>query len=528
MKVAVQTGDPEILGLTERYLDLLNGQKAEQSFRHFVTLFWPVVANTPLRGGYYLDALCDHLQNLPTIRRLAVAMPPRHGKSTIISVLYPAYRWVTHPETKFLCSSYSLQLADRDSVYCRTVIKSPLYQHYWGDKFKLLIDQDRKDRFETDKRGMRLATSVNSPNTGEGCDCLLADDLNDVSKVNSDLERAKVIRWWTQVMASRMNPRGLDCKVVVQQRCHEEDIIGYLLSQAEDEWVRLILPLEFDPDRKTVTPLWTDPRTEPGELLSDLLTAEKIAELKGGNGLGPLGFACQYNQRPAPAEGNLFKRSWFGGYAEGDIDYVLEDGRRVVKKDCWRMAVADLADTEDAGDYTVIQIWDVTAQGDMILVTQFRDRLAPTAVLDKLKQVSATYHPAVVGIEEINHVLTIDLLRRDGIPVRAMKHRNLSKESRSITAQSKAASGQVWLPSGPEDKEWVAQWLEEVTVFPNGRHDDVVDALSYSARLAWEQYQVGVKPLRVERKPCRIYGPKTQIRHYQFGGPFDGFAAVRS
>src|SRR5207245_2053578 len=125
-------------------------------------------------------------------------------------------------------------------------------------------------------------------------------DLNNVTDVNSEAERRKVIDWWTRVMASRLNPGGLDVKIVIAQRCHEEDITGYILKNDDNRWEHLILPYEFDPDRRAKTSIWTDPRSEKGQPLHDLLPPAKVAELKSGNGLGPRGFDCQYNQQVIP------------------------------------------------------------------------------------------------------------------------------------------------------------------------------------------------------------------------------------
>ncbi len=486
IRAALASGDPKAIELATIIARDRLAKDAEVNFRSFVELFWPQVATTPLRPGWYLDAICDHLQNLPDIKRLLINIPPRHGKSTIVEVLYPAWLWLNRPNTKFLCSSFSLKLiSERDSIACRSVIESPLYRQNWGDRFKLSKDQNTKNKFSNDKLGFRVATSCDSGNTGEGADVLLADDLNSVSKAHSEADRQSVIQWWCQVMSTRMNPGGLDCKCVIQQRCHEEDVTGYILAQEDaDKWTRLVLPYEFDPSRRTVTSLpWKDPRTTEGEPLSDLLTPEKITELKGGNGLGPTGFACQFNQLPAPASGNVFHRSWFGRYDELPDAFVL--GKDRIKKEiCHRVVVTDLAiSLKASADFTVAQTWAITPHNHLILLEQFRDKVEGPDAVKAFKRLNDKHRPDAVYVEDVAFQrLMIQLLRQSGLPVKALNHQGQDKKARCQRSLAKAECGQIWLPQGK--MEWLQDWIDEVCTFPNARHDDVVDCLAWAGIVA--------------------------------------------
>jgi hypothetical protein len=130
-----------------------------------------------------------------------------------------------------------------------------------------------------------------------------------VDQAESDLARNRAIEWWNGSMATRLNDLSTGHKVVVQQRLHEADLSGDLLMKGGYEW--LCLPAEFEPERRCVTSIgWSDPRRDAGELLwSDKVPQAALEELKVT--LGAYRYAGQYQQRPSPSEGGIFKRWWF-------------------------------------------------------------------------------------------------------------------------------------------------------------------------------------------------------------------------
>ena len=149
---------------------------AKRSLKHFVRDAWPVLEpSTPFIDGWHLDAICDHLMAVSSgdIKRLLVNMPPRHCKSTLISVIWSVWLLLNTPSTRILCASYALNLATRDNIKARRLIKSPWFQTRYGHIFSLQADQDAKMKFETNQLGYRMVTSVGAGTTGEGGDILL-------------------------------------------------------------------------------------------------------------------------------------------------------------------------------------------------------------------------------------------------------------------------------------------------------------------------------------------------------------------
>src|ERR1700719_4258039 len=150
-------------------LDQLDAEIAARNLRDFVLQAWPVVdASTPFVPGWHIDAIIDHLEAVSygRIRNLLINVPPRHMKSLLVSVFWPAWEWIRWPHRRWLYSSYASSLSQRDSVACRNLIESPWYQALWGDRYALTSGQNTKGRFNNDRSGNRLATSVGSSITG--------------------------------------------------------------------------------------------------------------------------------------------------------------------------------------------------------------------------------------------------------------------------------------------------------------------------------------------------------------------------
>jgi predicted phage terminase large subunit-like protein len=153
--------------------ETMEAEEAISDLRKFVKLAWPIIEpGTPYVHGWHIDAICEHLMAISDgkIKDLLINVPPRHAKSSIVSVIWPVWEWIQQPHIKWLFSSYAQSLSTRDSLKSRRLIQSPWFQkHYWRS-FQLLRDQNTKMRYDNDKAGYRIATSVTGSNTGEGGD----------------------------------------------------------------------------------------------------------------------------------------------------------------------------------------------------------------------------------------------------------------------------------------------------------------------------------------------------------------------
>src|ERR1017187_7775006 len=130
--------------------DEIDAELATRSLGEFVRQAWAVVGpSTPFVPGWHIDAIVEHLEavTLGQIRNLLINVPPRHMKSLLVSVFWPAWEWIRCPERRWLYSSYGAQLSIRASVQCRRLIESPWYQARWGHVYSLTSDQNTKGRF---------------------------------------------------------------------------------------------------------------------------------------------------------------------------------------------------------------------------------------------------------------------------------------------------------------------------------------------------------------------------------------------
>jgi len=237
---------------------------ATRSLREFVSQAWSIVEPSRVFiPGWHIDAIIDHLEAVSYghIRRLLINVPPRHMKSLLVSVFWPAWEWTRWPERRWLYSSYAANLSARDSLVCRRLIESPWYRARWGHIFVLTGDQNVKTRFENNRSGYRLSTSVGGSVTGEGGDRLVCDDPHKVDEVESDGVRKGTLDWWDTTMSTRVNDPKTTAMVVVAQRCHQQDLSGHLLEQGG--WEHLCLPAEYEGPSHTTSIGFTDPRRNP-------------------------------------------------------------------------------------------------------------------------------------------------------------------------------------------------------------------------------------------------------------------------
>ena len=303
---------------------------AESSLYEFYKQALPVIDGS----GYFSDewfmrVIAEHLENVyyRKITKLLINVPPRLGKTSLISIAFPVWVWIHNPNEKFLCSSItsdlSLDIADKS----RMLLMSDWFKSRWGDRFKLRADQNAKGYFVNDKNGYRYSTSVTSAVIGRGGNILICDDPNAVGG-ESEVIRDATNRWWSlkwfnRIILSDISPT---CRVLVQQRGDELDVSGNIIANdINNEWVKLILPLEFEKDYviptsylpdfvdDTLLPdyksIWQDIRTEEGELLTERMTVTEVEQLK--KELGSYDYAAIYQQRPAPLEGGIIKKHWF-------------------------------------------------------------------------------------------------------------------------------------------------------------------------------------------------------------------------
>lgn len=457
---------------------------AERRLRHFVRQAWGVIEPfSPFKPNWHLDAISDHLEAVEAgeIRNLLVTMPPRMGKSLTISVFYPAWRWINQPGMRFLYASYSQDLATLHSVATRRVVASEWYQARWADRFQLADDANLKTRFENDQRGARFSTSVGGMVTGIGGDRIVVDDAHNVKEAESQTIREETIRWWDQAMSTRFNDPKTGARIVVMQRVHEGDLAGHLIEQGG--YVHLNLPMEYEPEAVFYTGFGKpDPRREPGELLApERIGPEEIADLKVR--LGSRAYAGQFQQRPAPAEGEILKREWWQFWTElPEMEWIVQ---------AWDTAFK----TGRENDYSACLTVGYSG-GRFHVLDRWKDRVAFPELERAVRAQQAKWMPDEILVEDaasgqsliqqLQHEYDPSGMVRSGsiLPIVPVKP-DRDKLARVHAISPYVEGGRVFLPQAAS---WRDDLIDECGVFPAGLHDDQVDALTMAImRLAMRE-----------------------------------------
>ncbi|MFC4353038.1 phage terminase large subunit [Fodinicurvata halophila] len=468
--------DPALLDDPGTGLAALDRLEAAGSLSAFIELAWPVLEpGRRYRGNWHIDALCRHLEAVSRgeITRLLINVPPGTMKSLTVSVFWPAWEWgpLGRPWLRGVLASYSQRLSIRDNLRCRRLVGSDWYRARWGGGVQLSREQNAKARFETRAGGFRLATSVGGLATGERGDRFVIDDPHNVQQTDSDRVREATLRWFLETVPTRLNDPARSALVVVMQRVHERDVSGLILARAMD-YEHLMLPMEFEPDRRCVTRLGpADPRRRAGELLwPEQFPAREVARLK--DTLGSYAAAGQLQQRPAPREGGLFRRDWFAIAGALPADCTSVRG--------WDLAATRAGAGAGADpDWTVGVKLSRSAEGIFYIEDIVRLRGSglevERAILTCAQQdgpgclVALPQDPGQAGKAQAAWLVR----RLAGYRVKASPESG-DKVTRAAPVAAQAEAGNLRLIRGA----WNDAFLEEASLFPNGAHKDQIDALS--------------------------------------------------
>lgn len=449
----------------------VQAELAKRSLWDFMAQGWDVLEpGNPFVDNWHIHTIAEHLEAVEAgqLRRLIVNIAPRHSKSLLFSVFFPAWCWVRRPETRFLFTCYGQSLAVRDSLRTRWLIESLWYQERWSGVFALSGEQADKIRFENDKRGYRLATSVTGAITGEGGDMLVLDDPQNALDAQSELERQKVFDFVDRSWSSRVNNPKTVCKMVIQQRLHPTDITDYLLKK-EAGWEHLVLPTEHVPTTRVFFNGKSDPRKEPGELLwPERFGPTEIKEAKLD--LGEYGYAAQHQQDPRAFSGGMFDiKVLRENEVKGPPRYALRgrfwDLASTTKKTSKRTSGALLGKTPEKHYYIYhmkVGKWRPDERNAI---------LTNCAKHDKVSKIGIEHEGGSSG--EDQEVAHIKLL--EGYPVEFIKVTG----DKAVRADGFAAACNQGLVHVVNDGTWNVELLyEELQSFPTGDYMDQTDSLS--------------------------------------------------
>ena len=423
------------------------------------------------RMNWHHRLLCDYLDKLACkeIRRLMVFMPPRHGKSELVSRKFPAYLLGRNPDTSIISCSYSADLASRMNRDVQRLIDSEQYLELFPGT--QLSNQHTRRFYETrytrnnnmfevvDKKGTYRSSGVGGGITGMGGEYIIIDDpVKNREDADSATMREKVYDWYTSTLYTRLEKDG--CILLTLTRWHEDDLAGKLLKAAQegaDQWTILELPAVCEYPPKPY-----DVRQEGEALWKWKYDEESLEKMKVT--VGSRDWAALYQQHPTPGEGGTFKREWWNYYK------VLPDGLYDFVQS-WDCTFKDA----QSSDYVVGQVW-ARKGSSRYLLDQVRGRMSFTETLRAIRSLSAKWPQAIRKLVEdkANGTAVIDVLRKE-IPGLIPVEPEGGKIVRANAVTAVAEAGNIYLPD-PSIAPWVHDFVEEHAVFPNGANDDQVDA----------------------------------------------------
>ena len=427
--------------------------------------------------GWVHEVICAELDNfLAQVAarqspRLMIFVPPRHGKTELVSRRFPAYAFGKHPDLSVIATSYGSDLANRINRDVQRVIDSPEYTQLFP-KTKLNGKNVRaeaegawlrnSDLFEiVGHKGVYRSTGVGGGITGMGADILLIDDpIKDMEQAHSATYRQNVWDWYTGVAYTRLMPGG--GVAVILTRWHEDDLAGRLQEMATkgegDQWRIVSFPAVAEED---------EPHRKAGEALHpERYSLTQLGRIK--QAVGSRVWASLYQQRPAAAEGSIFKREWWQWYREAPQLHGIVQS--------WDTAFK----ANESSDYSCCTTWGIGERG-YYLLDYWREKVEYPELKRTVNALGAKWSPFAMLVEDkASGQSLIQELQRDTkwpiLPVQVDK----DKELRANLVTPIVEAGKVFLPEGAP---WVQGYVDSMATFPNAANDDDVDsttqALSY-------------------------------------------------
>ena len=467
---------PPIDLLREPAFDIAIGVKRERAKRELARrhlLPFIMRFNPKYEAGWVHKDICQRLEKFSRdvedkkSPRLMLFMPPRHGKSEIASRMFPAWHLGHHPEHEVIACSYSASLALKFSRKVRSVIRDQSYTALFP-KVRLDNDNQAAENWMLQNGGGYMAAGVSGPLTGNGMHIGIIDDpVKNRDEAESENIREGIKDWYTSTFYTRLAPgAGI---LIILTRWHDDDLAGWLLEQEKlggDKWEVVKYPAIAEQDerfRKTGEPL------HPARY--DL---EALGRIR--NAIGPRDWEALYQQNPVASDGDYFKNDYIRYYMPNQIPPMTE----LKMYTAWDLAIG----TKDHNDYSVGLTIGVDVHENLYLLDVVRVRQDAHSLVDLILDTYVKWQPEKVGIEKGHIEMTLGPFLRKRIRERKeygfnyeeLKTGRRDKIARARSIQGRMQQGMFYVPT---QAPWVQVFVNELLRFPNGKHDDQVDALAW-------------------------------------------------
>lgn len=448
----------------------------------FLVHSWHTFETVDFIQSKHLYAIGEHLDACVNgdIKNLIINIPPRSSKTSLVTRAFPAYLWIKLPKFKIINVSYSHSLAEKDSLTSRLILQSDWYKKglntVWkelsGDnylKWELRKDSNKKYDYENTVGGGRFATSPEGTFTGKGGDIILVDDPLNANDAKSKTKRDSVNDWLSFTFSTRLNDKEKGIRILIMQRLHEDDCVGYLLGGSSN-WELLKIPMEFEESNRYWTSIgWTDWRIKDNELMCEKrFNRNVVEELKVE--LKEYGYAAQMQQNPTPLGGGLIKDIWWKTY------YIVPN-----LFDC--IVISMDLNTKKGMNNDNTSLMVLGRKGSLVYILDLVYKNMD--IVDQLKEIKKLCEKwsmvKVKLIEDKSNGSAVWSMLKNNIPgLIPVDPKGLDKESRINAIIPYIEAGNVHIPDKDIDKfNFINPLLKEATMFPKGKHDDALDSLAY-------------------------------------------------
>lgn len=444
----------------------INSAICRADFFEFVKEFWNEVIPEPPVWNWHIPYLCKQLQQygervknrIPKEDDLIINIPPGTSKSTIATVMFPAWLWTIDPSLRVLTASYSSSLSTDHSVKSRDIIKSDKYIEYFPE-IQIKRDQDNKTHYKNDSGGERYATSVGGTVTGFHAHVIIVDDPLNPREAASEAERMTANQWMDVTLSTRKVDKSITPTILIMQRLHKSDCTGNWINKEDKAINHICLPGELSKDVKpdVLRKNYVDGMLDPVRLTHNDLNNLKVD-------LGSYGYAGQIMQTPTPDGGGIWQK-WIIPVPDSefpsDLDRIGTD---------WDLAYTEKQKNSASAYVTAGKVGPnmyIDAIGfDWLefpkLVTYMKSKRGPHYIENKASGKSAKQTLSNMGIAAIE-----------------VQVNGGDKEARANMATPFAEAGMVYCRQSVIDKLYYDS-KQGILMFPNGEHDDLQDALVQS------------------------------------------------
>tara|TARA_R110002072_G_scaffold133633_2_gene274185 strand:+ start:7124 stop:8383 length:1260 start_codon:yes stop_codon:yes gene_type:complete len=392
---------------------------------------------------------------------LIINIPPGTSKSTIATVMLPAWAWTIDPRIRALSASYSASLSTDHAVKSRDIIKSDKYQLYFPE-LTIKRDQDNKTHYKNDFGGERYATSVTGTVTGFHAHLIIVDDPLNPKGASSEADRTTANNFMDVTLSTRKVSKSVTPTILVMQRLHQKDCTGNWLEKEGKVLKHICLPGEISKD---VKPIGLRDRYVGGLLDTQRLKRNDLTELRVN--LGSYGYAGQIMQIPSPLDGGIWQK-WIKPIQDSELNQIVPNLQSFGSD--WDLAYTE-KQTNSASAFVSAGKYD----NNMYITDLGFEWLEFPKLINYMKSKSSPHYiEAKASGKSAKQTLT-----NQGIPAIEVNVTGGDKEARANMVTPYAESGVIYCRASLLDKLYYDS-KQGILVFPNGEGDDLQDALVQS------------------------------------------------